>query len=697
MPAVTAVASGSGPALRIGIDTGGTFTDLCLYDPASGALTVFKLSSTTGDPSEAIAAGIAQALADAGRDGRDLAFIGHGTTVATNALIQGRLARTGMITTAGFRDVIEIRRQMRPALYDLQVEKPVPPASRDLRLEVTERVRFDGSVAVPLDEAAVRAAARRLRDERVAAVAVGFLFAHLAPGHEAAARRILEEELPDAFISTSHEVAPEYREFERFSTTVVNAALGPVMQVYLSRLASRLRDLRIAPAPHLTQSNGGVISAETAIRFPVRTVLSGPAAGVTGAVAIGAAAGLGNLITFDMGGTSTDVALIDNGRPQLVTDAEVHGHALKVPMLDIHTVGAGGGSIARIDAGGHLKVGPTSAGASPGPVCYGLGNDEPTVTDANVVLGVQNPDFLLGGRMRIDRARAEAAIARLAGRLGLGVMDTAQGILAVVTANMAKAIRVISVERGYDPRDYVLMAFGGAGPVHAARLARELEIRRILVPRSPGIVCAMGLLLTDLRLHLSTGRMALLDPASLPVLADGFADLERQAGDWFAREGIAPADRALARSLDMRYEGQAHELMVPCPPGAVTEAMLATLRSRFEDVHRQVYGYISPEEPVRIIALRLEATGTVPKAALAAHPPATLPLADTVVGARRVWLPEAGGLVSCPVHDRNRLGPGHRIAGPAIVEQMDSTTLVLPGQAATVDPWLNLLLEETAG
>ena len=686
----------SGTGLRVGVDTGGTFTDICVYDPATAALSVWKLASTGHDPSEAIVAGILGGLAAADHAADRVAYLGHGTTVATNALIQGRMARAGMITTQGFRDVIEIRRQMRPALYDLQVQKPAPPATRDLRIEVAERVRFDGSIQRALDEDAVRAAARRLREAGAGAVAICFLFAHLAPAHEARARAIVAEEMPGAFITASHQVAPEYREYERFSTTVMNAALGPVMQDYLTRLVPRLSDAGILPPPHLTQSNGGVISAEAASRLPVRTVLSGPAAGVMGAVALGQAAGIGDIITFDMGGTSTDVALIDAGMPNLAMEAELHGHALKVPMLDIHTVGAGGGSIARVDAGLHLKVGPQSAGANPGPVCYGLGNDRPTVTDANVVLGVQNPTHLLGGRMAIDRARAEAAVAKLGAALGLGTMETAQGILAVVTANMAKAIRVISVERGHDPRDYVLMAFGGAGPVHAARLARELDIGRVLVPRNPGIVCAMGLLLSDLRIDMAAGRMAPLGPAGLATLAEGFFGLEAEADAWFAAEAIAAEDRATARSIDMRYEGQAHELTVPCPPGRPDAAMLQELRTRFQAAHRQMYGYAPEDEPIRIVTLRLQATGRVPKLALPEAPPATTAVADAVQGRRDVWLPEAGGTVACPVYDRAQLGPGHRIAGPAIVEQMDSTTLVLPGQRASVDRWLNLLVEEAA-
>jgi len=679
-------------SLRVGADTGGTFTDISLYDPEAGTLSVWKVSSTTADPSEAIATGIREGLAAYDRTPDEVVYVGHGTTVATNALITGRFAKTGMVTTKGFRDVIEIRRQMRAELYDLQQVKPEVLATRDLRLEADERVDFDGSVRKPLDEAEARAIARTLRENKVEAVAIGFLFAHLTPAHEATVKRILAEELPGVFLSTSHEVAPEYREFERFSTTVVNAALGPIMQGYLNRLRPRLEEMGIVEAPHLTQSNGGVISAEEAGNFPVRTVLSGPAAGVMGALEIGAASGFNDLITFDMGGTSSDVALIDKGRPQMATDTEVHGHPIKVPMLDIHAVGAGGGSIAAVDAGGHLKVGPRSAGAVPGPVCYGKGNEEPTVTDANVVLQVLNPTHLLGGRLPIEQEKSRAAIARLADRLGLGVMETAQGIIAVTTANMAKAIRVISVERGYDPRDYVLMAFGGAGPVHAARLARELEIPRILIPRNPGILCSMGLLLTDLKAYFSSGWM--MSMTATDGIAAEFAALQSQADAWFDREEIATRDRSTARIMDLRYHGQAFELSVDAPEGEIDVAFLSELQRRFEDAHRQVYGYISPDEAIHVVATRLVATGRVDKAQLIRQPDATTPVSDAMLGTRDVWLPETGAYTPCPLYDRTKLAPGHRIDGPAIVEQMDSTALVLPGQSATVDPILNLIIEE---
>jgi N-methylhydantoinase A len=423
-------------AWRIGVDSGGTFTDVCLFEDASGRVEVWKVSSTPDDPSRGIAQGFEEGVGRVGLEPADVGYFGHGTTVATNALIQHKGVKTGLITTEGFRDLLEIGRQKRPDLYDLQVDKPPVLVARDLRLEVPERLRHDGTVETRLDEQTVREAVRTLRDASVEAVAV----------------RIIAEEFPEAFACVSHDVAPEFREYERMSTTVVNAYLGPVMQKYIHRLAERLQGLGLKVPPHLTQSNGGVIGFDQAARLPVRTVLSGPSTGVVAAQAVGRMAGFENLITFDMGGTSTDVALLQNGTCRLASEAVVHGYPIKAPMLDIHTVGAGGGSIAYVDSGGLLKVGPRSAGAFPGPVCYGKGNDEPTVTDANVVLQTLNPTHLLGGRMKVDQGLAKAAIGRLAARLGMDVMATAQGILSVVIANMARAIRVISVQRGHDPR-----------------------------------------------------------------------------------------------------------------------------------------------------------------------------------------------------------------------------------------------------
>ncbi|SJZ38176.1 N-methylhydantoinase A [Enhydrobacter aerosaccus] len=683
---------------RVGVDSGGTFTDVCLFDEERGQVEVWKVPSTPDDPSRGIAQGVEEGMRrvapDAGdRPGAPVAYFGHGTTVATNALIQHRGVKTGLVTTDGFRDLLEIGRQKRPDLYDMQADKPPTLVSRDLRLEVPERVRHTGDIDIPLDETKMRAAARALASAGVKAIAVSFLYGFIRPEHERRAVEILREEMPDAFVSAGHEIAPEFREFERLSTVVLNAYLGPVMKNYIQRLSPRLEALGMTATPHLTQSNGGVIGFATAAEMPVRTVLSGPSTGVVGAQAIGMLAGFEDLITFDMGGTSTDVALLRGGRCKLATEATVHGYPIKAPMLDIHTVGAGGGSIAYIDAGGLLKVGPRSCGADPGPVCYDRGNSEPATTDANVVLQTLNPEYLLGGRMKIRQDLAKAAIGRLADRLGLGVMETAQGILSVVTANMARAIRVISIQRGHDPRDYTLMAFGGAGPLHAARLAKELDMKRVLVPRNPGILCAMGLLLTDLRADFAATKLMPATDAAVPDVARSFATLAERAEQWFDHEEIASAARQLNRTADMRYHGQNYELAVPLPEGPITAATIEALTKGFAEAHRLRYGFVAEGEPIQIVTLRLEATGLVRKAELRAHPEAGPDASGAIIGQRPVWLPEARDFVSTPIYARDALKPGNRFSGPAIVEQMDATTVVPPGTSARVDAYLNLILE----
>ena len=490
---------GNRMSLRIGVDTGGTFTDLCAYDEETGRIHVRKVSSTPADPGQAIVRGLGELLDQiGGRDIGEVTYFAHGTTVGTNALLTGRGARTGLITTRGFRDLLELGRGRRPHMYDLQADKPAPFVPRDLRLEVTERVRHDGRVEIPLDRDEVRAAVRELRDGGVVAIAVCLLYSYVRPDHEQAVGEIIREEFPEAHVSLSSDVLPEFREFERLSTVVTNAYVGPVVADYLARLRGTLAASGLPAEPHVTQSNGGVIPFVTAEKLPVRLVLSGPSTGVVGAAAICTAAGFPDIITFDMGGTSTDVSLVRDGEPKVAASLEIDGRPIRSPMLDIHTVGAGGGSIAWIDSGGHLRVGPASAGAFPGPACYGNG-DEPTVTDANVVLRVLNPEYLLNGQLKIDKDASHRAVGRLAERLGMSVEETAQGIISVVTANMARAIRVISVHRGYDPRDYALVPFGGAGPLHAARLAAELGSPVIVVPEIPGAQSALGLLMTDVR------------------------------------------------------------------------------------------------------------------------------------------------------------------------------------------------------
>lgn len=680
-------------AWRIGVDSGGTFTDVCMFDDTTGQLKIWKVPSTPADPSLGIANGVIEGLRTVDAQAGEIGFLGHGTTVATNALIELRGVKSGLIVTDGFRDLLEIGRQKRPSLYDMNAEKPQTLVARDLRIEVTERLRANGEVELALEEDAIRAAVRKFAGADVKAVAICFIYGFLNTAHERRALEIVQEMLPDVFVSASHQVAPEFREYERLSTTVVNAYLGPIMQRYIQRLQTRLDELGLRVAPQLTQSNGGVIGFGTAAELPVRTVLSGPSTGVVAAQEIGRLAGYENVITFDVGGTSSDVALLRGGHCALTGEATVHGYPIKAPMLDIHTVGAGGGSIAHVDSGGLLKVGPRSAGADPGPVCYGRGNTEPTVTDANIVLQTLNPVEILGGRMKVRRDLALDAMQRLADQLGIGVMETAQGIVSVVTANMAKAIRVISVQRGHDPRDYALMAFGGAGPLHAARLAQELDMTRIIVPLTPGALCALGLLLTDLRSDFALSRVLPLGPASLYALEQGFDALDAQAQDWFAREDIAANDRSTTRTADMRYVGQNYELSVPVPPGPIGETTLSQLATGFEHAHRQRFGFIAEGETIQSVTLRVEATGRVNKAQLAAAPSSGPDAGAALIGHREVYMAETATFVDCPVYARDRLAAGNTFMGPAIVEQMDATTVVLPDMRATVDPYLNLILE----
>lgn len=681
-------------SLRIGVDSGGTFTDVCMLEEDSGRFSVWKLSSTPSDPSIAIAGGAGEAIDRFGGDDAEISFFGHGTTVATNALIQGRGARCGLVTSNGFRDLLDLGRQRRPHLYDLQTDKPMALVPRERRLEVDERIHFDGEVERCPSEDEIRTVARQLREAGAEAVAVCFLYSFVDTAHETMVADVLRDELGDSFLTTSHEVCPEFREFERLSTTVVNAFLGPVMQGYLSKLSPRLVEKGIGVPPFITQSNGGTITFETAARLPVRTVLSGPSTGVIGAVETARAVDLDNIITFDMGGTSTDVSLVESGRPQTTTEAEVHGYPIKAPMIDIHTVGAGGGSIAHVDTGGLLKVGPRSAGADPGPVCYGLGNSEPTVTDANVALGVLNGEALLGGRMPIDRAASLAAIKKLGAGLGLSMEETAAGILRVVTANMARAIRLISVQRGHDPRDYCLMPFGGGGPVHAGRLARELGMGQILVPRNPGILCALGLLLTDIRRDFSVTRRLPVIDANADAMVETVSRLQMEAREWFDSEGIDDSHRRVIASADMRYAGQNYELNVQFPDTDEKENVASRLTENFNQFYLRQYDYLQEDEAVEIVTFRVEAYGLVEKPAFEKYEDEGSDATDALIDQRRVYQPEVGQYVESPVYDRERLRSGNAISGPAIVEQMDSTTLLLPGQMARVDQHLNLVIRE---
>ena len=681
---------------RLGIDVGGTFTDLSIFDELSGEMAVYKTPSTPADQSMGIAEGIAALLRQAGVRPNQLGYLGHGSTVATNAMLEGRLARTGLITTDGFRDLLEIRRQKRPALYDLFFDKPEPLVPRHLRLEVVERVGADGSVVRPLDEVGARDAVRALVGAGVEAIAICFLYSFLNRSHERRVVEIVKEEAPGLPVWASHEVLPEFREFERLSTTVANASLGPVVNRYLGNFASRVSELGTRTAPYIVQSNGGVMSVATARQRPASMLLSGPSGGVMGAVYVAGLAGIQNIITLDMGGTSTDVSLVEGGAPKVATDKEIAGYPVRVPMIDVNSIGAGGGSIGWIDPGGALKVGPRSAGAVPGPACYRRGGELPTVSDANVLTGRLNPERILGGRMEIDAEAARKAIETHVGHpLGLSDLDAALGMLTIVDANMVLATRMGSVERGYDPREFTLVAFGGAGPLHAVSVAAELGLRRVLIPEAPGILCALGLLVTDMRADYVRTALMLAREADPEGVTAIWAELETRASGWLDEEGIEPGKRVLERTVDMRYQGQNYELPVAAPSGAWGAAAQKQLESAFHAVHERAYGYAAPEEPVQLVNFRVTAFGLTPHIRLRRQESdSDCPdPAGAIVGYREVHWVRGGGVEPTPIVDRARLRPGHELLGPAIVEQLDSTTLIGPGQHARLDEYRNLHIE----
>jgi N-methylhydantoinase A len=680
--------------VRIGVDVGGTFTDFTLLDEADGTVRFFKVPSTPRDPSEAIEDGLRQMLGLCAVPAAQVGYLGHGTTVATNIVIERRGARTGLITTRGFRDVLELGRQSRPSIYDYRVQKPPVLVPRDRRVEVTERMGPDGTVLRPLEEGTADAAIAVLRAARVESVAICFLHAYRNPDHERRVAQAVRAALPDAFVSVSSEILPEFREFERMSTTVVNAFVGPRMGRYLGALRERVRGLGIPAEPYTIHSNGGLMSVAAVMQAPVRTCVSGPAAGVVGAASIGIAAGLPDLITFDVGGTSTDVSLIEGGRPLFTSARSVAGYPVKTPMLDIHVIGAGGGSIARLDDAGALKVGPESAGADPGPVAYGRGGTQPTITDANLVMGRLEAGTLLGGRMTLDVGAARDAIERLIARpLGRSVEEAAFGIVQIANAGMSRAIRSVSIEKGYDLGRFALAAFGGAGPLHAVEVAAECDIPRVLVPREPGTLCARGMLLTDLSADYVRSHFSDADDASWRAVLALFAEMESEGASWLEREGIAPADRAFRRVLDARYRGQNFEVKVDC--GGLDATGLAEMEQRFHAAHTREYGYAIAGRGIELVSARVQAIGRVrhaPHARIAGG----ASLAAARSGRRPVFMDPRTGWTTADIYVREALPVAVAIPGPAIINEMSATTLVRPGQAAVLDPFGNIVIGAAA-
>jgi N-methylhydantoinase A len=697
-------------ALRIGIDIGGTFTDAALVDGETGAIRVVKVLTTPEDPAQGFMAALERGLAECQASGHDVAAVVHATTVATNAIIEGKTARVGMLVTRGFRDILEIGRQIRSRLYDVHLQKPLPLVSRRLSLEVSERLDHEGRVLQPLDLDEVRRAARRLRDDRVEAVVICFLHSYLNPAHERAAAAIVREALPAAYMSVSSDVCPEYREYLRASTTAVNAAVMPIVSRYVDALESRLHALGAVAPFYVMQSNGGVMTSASAKARPVYMVESGPAAGVIAAGAVAAPYGYRNVMSFDMGGTTAKVGLIQDGRLRLSTEIEVGaqsvtplgegrggGYPVRTPVIDLVEVGAGGGSEAWIDGGGALRVGPRSAGARPGPACYGRGGTAPTITDANLVLGRLNPAFFLGGEMALDAEASRRAIAdRVGTPLALDPLAAAGGIVEIANAHMIGAMRLVSVQRGYDPRQFVLVAFGGAGPLHANALARALGIPTVLVPQNPGIASAVGMLMTDLRHEFVTTRRLRLDTLTPAMLETLFADFLVEGEARLDRDGVPPADRQMLRSVDLRYHGQSFELPIAVPPGTLTPTGIARLRGEFDAAHERAYGYAAPEDAVELVNVRLAAIGVTPRPRRAPLPEGLRDPAGALKGTREVWFAEVTGWRKTSVFDRTKLLSGNVIAGPAIVEEHDASTLVHPGWEAAVDQHANLLMREVA-
>jgi N-methylhydantoinase A len=683
----------------VGIDIGGTFTD-AIATSADGHVLVAKVPSTPVDPGLAFERALV-ALADAGVQPDSVLMIFHGTTAATNALLTGRTASVVLATTEGFRDILGYRNGCRPLVYDLAQPRPRQLVRRRDRIEVAERLSGLGQVVITLMPEEIERVAAAVEAARPEAVAICLLFSYLDDTHERTLGEAIAKRLPDVPVTLSAEVAREFREYPRTSTAVINAALRPIVGKYLLRLRSRIGSLAIAPPLQIMQSNGGCLPADRAAQQAHRLVLSGPAAGVASAVALGARYGIDQLISLDMGGTSLDVCLVPDGVPPVTPRQEIGGYPILAPAVDIVTVGAGGGSIARVDRAGRLRVGPESAGAAPGPAAYGQGGDRATLTDAHVVAGTLPASLPLAGELRLNTDAARAVLEPVAEQLGLPLLDTADGIVRLAVAQMTAALRKVSVQRGIDPREYTLVAFGGAGPLHAGLLLREMRFRSVLVPRYPGLFAAAGLTSTDIRVDDSRTVLRVLRPELFADLAAWYTAAGRALSAQLRRDGIAADSIRLAASADCRFVGQGYELNVSLPaPG---QRGVAALPRRFADLHLRTYGHANPDQEVEVVNVRLSAFGAlpllsaadavpVPGGATRGQPPTP---AAALAGRISARLPGTGSARRLSVYHRELIEYGQAVTGPAIVHQLDSTTVVLPGQRARVDELGSMWLEQS--
>ena len=685
--------------LQLAFDIGGTFTDLVLLDTETGQIDIWKVPTTPEAPDKAVAQALAERIAsDEFSPGKISAAI-HATTVATNAILERKGSRTALITTQGFRDILLIGRQKRYDTYTLHIAKPVPLAKRADIFEVDERMAFDGSVVSPLDEDSVRTAVGAIKAGGYDSVAVVLLHSYANAAHEERIGAILAEEMPGMQVSLSSIISPKYREYERTSTTVANAYVKPLVDNYLSALDRSLKELGINAGLSIMQSNGGLVTPELARSYAVRIVESGPAAGVLMCAEVGRDEGFANILTFDMGGTTAKLGAINDGEAAITPTFEVDtvnytqgsGLPLNITAIELLEIGAGGGSLARVETG-LIAIGPQSAGAVPGPACYGRGGDQPTITDANVVLGYLDPDFFNGGAMSLDVPAATRAVEGTIGApLGLGADEAAWGIHSVANANMERAMRIVSLERGRDPRDYALVAFGGAGPLHAARLAHALHIPKVIVPRAAGVGSAIGLLIADHKIDATMTRVMQLEPAVAPAAATLFADLEKRVATQ-AKSLHGEHELGLTRSAWMRHVGQGYEIRVDLPTGEVDAAYIDAMREAFLAAYHREYGYVDREAGIEVTDWYVVGTAAGARPNFAAG-------ADTAAGASRstkqrpAYFPELGGKVACQVVDRYAMQPGEVVSGPALIEEREATTVVLPGDTASVSAAGHLVIE----
>ena len=682
----------------VGVDVGGTFTDFVLADPDTGSIAIHKVPTVSRDPAAGVMTGLTELCARVDVPLEHVGRVYHGTTIATNTMLEHDGAKTGMITTAGFRDILHIGRHQRPYNYSIMQEIPWqdrPLVRRRHRRPVRERVSATGAVDLPLDEAAVRAAATHFKEQGIEAIAICFLFSFVNPAHEERARELVAEVFPDAFVTTSSSVSPQFREFERFTTTAMNAFVGPKVRRYLGNLEASLELAGTGADLKIMASNGGVATVPVVAERPVITLLSGPAAGVLGGAWAGRLAGRNRLITFDVGGTSADIGLVVDGdiAEASARDTSIAGFPVMIPMIAIHTIGAGGGSIAYRDASGAFRVGPRSAGARPGPAAYGHGGDQPTVTDAHLVLGrISDTDFL-GGDMRLDAAASRRVIATLAGTLGMGEMEAAEGVLAIANSNMAEALRSRTVQRGHDPRRFTLVAFGGAGPLHGAEVAAMLAIPEVIIPPYPGINAALGLLTTELRYDAVKTEFMGRQAVDLERLSRDFRELEARLQAMLQADGVAAEQAVLQRSVDLRYAGQGYELRVPFATGDPDDAAVSDLWRRFEAAHVDEYGHRFEARPVEIVNIRVTATGPGPKV----RSP-EIRFGTSVDAARvrtRTSVFRCGGRLESfetGFYRRDLLPCEQQIDGPAVILQKDATTVVPPGATLRADRSGNLMI-----